>query len=136
MTFVRKINLQYWIVAVVVASCLGCAGEKPADPTSAIAIGSATIDGNPITGGMITILSADNRSRRASGVLRPDGTFRLAGSPIGACRVVIDTTSIRVGDPSSYMPVPVKYHAPATTDLAVDLQPGENEGIELRLKSK
>ncbi len=136
MIYMRRINLQCWIAAAVISGCLGCAGEKPADPTSAIAIGTATIDGKPITGGMITILSADNRSRRASGVLRPDGTFRLAGSPIGACRVVIDTTSIRIGDPSSYMPVPVKYHDPATTDLSVDLQPGENEGIDLLLESK
>lgn len=123
-------------VILLVCVSLGCSTETPIDPTTAIAIGLATLDGAPITGGMITIISDENASRRATGILRPDGTFRLASAPVGKCRVVIDTTSVQMGDPAKYMPLPVKYHAPQTTDLSIELQPGKNEQIELRAVTK
>lgn len=110
---------------------LGC-GSDPPDPTTAIAIGVATIDGAPITGGMITIAAEEKSRRRANGMLRTDGTFRVEGAPIGPCRVTIDTTSLQVGDPSNYTPLPIRYEAFETTGLRVDLAPGENREVELR----
>ena len=116
-------------------ACVGCWGKAPPPSTSAIAAGLATIDGQPITGGMITLVSAENPRKRATGILRPDGTFRLAGSPIGESYVIIDTTSVQMGDPSAYMPLPRKYSRLETTDVTVELQPGENTDVAIRCES-
>ena len=85
---------------------------------------------------MLTIVSMEDQRKRATGVLRPDGTFRLAGAPIGKSQVVIDTSSVKLGSASDYMELPKKYANLRSTDLIVDLEPGENEGVELRLSSK
>ena len=132
MSAIRDISVRSCVPALLIVACFGCANVESVDATSAIAIGKATLDGDPITGGMITVISHDNPSRRATGILRPDGTFRLAGAPLGKCRVVIDTTSVQAGDPANYMPVPAKYHAAASTSLFLDLKPGPNDGIHLQ----
>lgn len=110
----------------------GCGGRDQVTPNTAIAIGEANFDGRPITGGMITIVSVEDARRRASGLIRPDGTFRLEGAPIGASRVLLDTTVTRMGDASKYVRLPQKYAFYDSTDLTVDLEAGENEGVVIQ----
>ncbi len=124
---------QNFFVLISCVAVLGCSQKPAANPSTSTVYGSATIDDKPITGGMISIVSDENPRKRATGILRPDGTFRLAGSPIGKSHVVIDTTSVLAGDRSAYVPLPRKYGRLETTDLTVDLLPGDNKGVDFKL---
>lgn len=123
----------YGLLATFMVTVAGCSQEAPPDPTTAIAIGSVSIDGKPIPGVMFTLASIENPRRRATGMVRMDGTFRLAGSPIGKCKVVFDNSSMKFRDPGSYVTIPARYNSLLNTDIVIELKPGENKGLVLEL---
>lgn len=131
----RRITPTHASLLLACLTSLGCQGQPDVAPNTALAIGTASIDGKPITGGIIAIVSVEDPRRQASGMIRPDGTFRVAGSAIGENYVTVDTSMIQQRFPEDYMPVPRKCMHVHTTDLRVDLEPGENTDIMIDCKS-
>ena len=124
---------KYSCVMIACAVALTGCSQETAEPTSAIVIGTASVDGKPASGGMLTLSSVDDSRKRATGFVRMDGTFRLAGAPIGKCKVALDTSEMAMRAPDRYVAVPKKYQYLSTTDFEIELKPGENEGIELKI---
>lgn len=129
-------HLKPLLVSLTVAVCVsGCESEPEAPPTTATVIGSASVDGKPITGGKISIYSVTDRRRRVSGRIMFDGSFKVVGAPLGEVKMTISTAIIKRGDPDNYMPIPRKYMNPAKTDFTFDLKPGDNTDILLDCKT-
>jgi hypothetical protein len=119
---------------VVLAMCAGCfGGGEQILPDRATASGTVTLDGEPLPAGTIGFMSAEGPVATAVAILE-DGTYLTNRAPIGKNVVTIDTTSIQVGNPPKYVPIPEKYRDPATSGLTVELQPGENEHLDFALK--
>lgn len=130
-------RLRNWLALLVVGgvSCgLGCTGAST-ESTSANASGVVNVDGKPLTGGNVTLVSAEDSRWRATGRVRPDGTFRLTGAPIGKSWVVLDNDFVKSRQPSAYIPLPKKYTVLKETDLTINLKPGENVDVVIECNS-
>lgn len=129
----RAIEKCSFVVVLSVLTLTGCSQREAVDPTTAIAIGTTSVDGKPASGAMLTLSSVDDPRKRATGFVRMDGTFRVAGSPIGTCKVILDTSDMKMRSPEKYVPIPKKYQNLSTTNLEIELKPGKNEGLELKI---
>lgn len=130
-------RLRNWLALLVTCglfSSLGCTGAT-AEATSAKASGVVNVDGKPLTGGNITLISADDSRWRATGRVRPDGTFRVTGAPIGTSWVMLDNGFVKSRQPSAYIPLPKKYTVLKETDLTISLEPGENVDVVIECNS-
>lgn len=131
----------------------GCGGGGP--PFCDVK-GTVTIDGKPVTGGMIVFVDAGDINSK-SGYLTIDGTYSLSQVPAGPVKVLVRTDQVKnmldektakmlqakgVGavadDPkvkgNKYVPVPAKYTQIDTTDLTFDLKPNVLNEINVELK--
>lgn len=64
----------------------GCSGEAKLGPVS----GSVTVDGKPVTAGIVTFVAAD-RSNSASAPITPEGTYAIADAPTGEVVISVRT---------------------------------------------
>jgi hypothetical protein len=114
--------------------------------------GKVTIDGKPVGGGEVLILSADGK-HSMSGRIRNSGAYEILDPPLGPCKLAVVTSSIKdvpppttkkgpvnFTDPATgewpiYVPVPAKYEKPETSGLTVDVKAGDQpHDIELTNK--
>lgn len=139
---------KYAIIAML--SCAGMivsSGCGKARPTTTPVAGRVTCQGNPVTAGRI-IFQPDDGRRPASGIIGPDGSYRLTtfapgdGAFIGKHRVSINAMRV-VGGPGADFDnpaaaafaqpsriewlVPEKYANPETSNLAAEVKPGKND---------
>lgn len=61
-------------------------GRQAARPVG----GAATLDGRPVTAGVVTFVAAD-RSAAASAEITPEGTYAIADAPAGAVVICVTT---------------------------------------------
>jgi hypothetical protein len=141
------------LCAGLLAAAGGCGGGGP--PFCDVK-GTVTIDGKPVTGGMIVFVDAGDINSK-SGYLTIDGTYNLTQVPAGPVKVLVRTDQVKnmldektakmlqskgVGavadDPkvkgNKYVAIPAKYNQADTTDLKYDLKPNELNEINVELK--
>jgi hypothetical protein len=111
----------------------GC-GKETLVPVS----GKVTLDGNPLTKGMIYFASQDEKNRpEPRGTIGADGTYDLAtngqpGAPPGKYVAVIT-----VEEKTEKAVVPVRYTIPNKNPLTVEVSAGASPGAyDLKLTSK
>ncbi len=124
---------------------LGCSSSSK-DNSFGEMSGTATIDGEPITAGTVTLIS-DDGTKLATGTLTGKGTFVVKAPPLGKMKVYIDVANFEnfsvdmnpkrpanqpgmvYPDPDVmgmvYKPIPDKYKKAQTSDVYVDVKSGK-----------
>jgi hypothetical protein len=80
--------------AALALALTGCGGDKRAEVTGTVSVAGK----GPLSGGMITFVSAADPKRVSSGVIAADGKYRVGDAPTGACKVTVDNSHL---DPSA-----------------------------------
>lgn len=80
-------NLFSVLICISVVTVAGCSSEVPLAPVS----GSVTLDGKPVTAGIITITASDH-SNSASAEITPDGKYAIADAPTGEVLIAVRTS--------------------------------------------
>jgi hypothetical protein len=101
------------------------------------------LDGQLLTGGVVTTLP--ERGRGARGEIDSQGRFTLSsgdlgeGATLGTHRVAVvavdETGEFRPEAPKKLI-TPEKYATAETSGLSIDVRPGNNSDVVLRLNSK
>jgi hypothetical protein len=98
--------------------------------------GTITIDGKPLLGGTIFIVSAKDPMYQAAVSIKPDGTFSVADAPTGDVVVAVDNESQKFNNPKAYVPLPAKYKNAKTSGVKATIGKDASEGLKIELKSK
>ncbi len=100
--------------------------------------GTITIDGKPLRGGTVFIVSAKDPMRLVAVTIKPDGTFSVADAPTGEVLIAVDNESQKGNNPQAYVPLPAKYRDVKTSGLKGTIagNAGEGEALKVELKSK
>jgi hypothetical protein len=119
---------------------LGCGKRKPQmEAGRGPAVGTITIDGKPLRGGTIFLVSAKDSMYRVAITIKSDGTFSVADAPTGDVLVAVDNESQKFNNPDNYTPIPKKYRDAKTSGLKATIGGGGAEGqkpLSIELKSK
>jgi hypothetical protein len=130
----RRRALALALLAVA-AIPLGCGKSGP---EMARVSGKVTYKGQPVPKGTITFVSSDPGRRNATGVLAPDGTYRLQteepgdGAMLGDYKVTVSAHDEPVLDYIPAKPVPKKllvpetYESPQASTLKATVVRGSN----------
>jgi hypothetical protein len=128
--------LCVYSLAFTLTACCGCGrGQQPIDGRTIVS-GTVTLDGQPLKGGSVTFTSRENSILAKTVNIESDGKYRTDRAPMGKSSVSIETESLQFGNAAAYVAIPAKYTSPATSGLEVDLQPGENENIDIALETQ
>lgn len=136
-------------VGVAVLTAAGCGGG------TADLSGKVAFQGKPVVFGSVVVIGADGVPK--SGVIQPDGTFRVDGVRAGSVKITVSSppppgaAAAKKGrediDPSkvlkeapvnpevakNWFPIPDRYADPDKSGLGQSLSPGSNQ-IDLDLK--
>ncbi|HEY7328806.1 MAG TPA: carboxypeptidase-like regulatory domain-containing protein [Gemmataceae bacterium] len=144
-TYPKSAKLGGAIAAALGCSLIflcGCAGGKSS--SGATLSGKVTYKGEPLTGGTITVRSADG-DKQLPGIISPDGTYIISGASPGEMTVMIETESIKGKTGVSYkappgqtapdmgvklekyVKIPKSYGDPNTTPFRVTLKKGSQK---------
>ncbi|WP_145062745.1 hypothetical protein [Adhaeretor mobilis] len=127
------------LFAVALAGCDSPSYEQDTAPVS----GRVTLDGEPLTQGIVYLLPSKGRS--AKGLIKQDGSFVLKtysegdGAQVGTHPATVAALPGDDMDSATKKPsvtVPRRYSRPATSGLTVEVKPGENNEVEFALTSK
>jgi hypothetical protein len=94
--------------------------------------GKVTLDGTPLPGGLVTIY--DSQGKNPSSMIAADGSYYLAGVPVGKADLVIETVPA-YGNPlnpldpphewwGKYVKIPLKYKERGKSGFNIDLKRG------------
>jgi hypothetical protein len=124
------------LLALVVA--LGCPKSGPRmESGRGAAKGTITLDGQPVRGGTIFLVSAKDSRYQVAVTIKSDGTSSVADSPTGEVLVAIDNESQKFNNPQAYVPIPAKYKDIKTSGLKLTVGADQGEGgLKIELKSK
>lgn len=134
-----------WAVALVAAVLVaGCARPR------ASVSGKVTYKGKPVTSGNVVIVGQDGKAS-PPGPIQPDGTYAIAGAPVGSVTAAVDNPPPAEPPPNApknsndpevkqdkelaarYVATPDQYKDPKKSGLQHDLQSGSNTwNIELK----
>jgi hypothetical protein len=98
--------------------------------------GKIAYEGTPLRGGTVTFVTEDGKAR-ASGVIRPDGTYSADNVPVGTVLVSVETESARdqpagVAPESRYVPIPRHLRNPRQSGVRLTVRGGaQTENLEL-----
>jgi hypothetical protein len=133
---------------VLAAGFCGCSQPPDGLNRGGTLSGTVRLDGKPLGGGRVELYSEDGQ-HTVSCQIGPDGQYRVSEPPLGTCKVVVVTSHLKGMAPTpkptgkdqktvgsggmvyqtdvgyAYTPIPSKYEAPATTDLTVTVQKGD-----------
>jgi hypothetical protein len=111
---------------------LSAAGCGDSGPELVPVVGKVTIDGQPATEGAVTYRHASTGAFEASGLIQPDGTYKLMrkdqeGAQAGQYRVVVfvrKTPKTPTGEMAGLPSIIVnkKFTDPKTTPLSVEVK--------------
>src|SRR5262245_59151744 len=126
------------LLAVTLASALGCANDAPPPPPpgpKGSVTGTVKFDGKPITAG--TLLLDSGKGYIAGAVIKPDGTFELKGTdgnavPAGKYNVAVTPPpaappaagATKMPEPAKIEGVPEKFYNPLTSGVTVEVKEG------------
>ena len=127
------------LFAVISLAVAGCGGS-PGRPASAHAIGRVTYQGQPVVEGTVNLISSTGDA--GSAPLTPEGTFEIReGIPPGTYLAFVTPPRIthppKPGEPPPEMRnygIPAVFQSEVTTPLKVEIKPGDNPGVELKLE--
>jgi len=116
------------VIALVAACFVGC-GES--GPELIPVVGKVLIDGRPAAEGVVTYRKASSNDFEASGIIQPDGTYKLMqnnrdGATVGEYRVVVfvrQTPKDSKGEMAALPSIVVnkRFTDPKTTPLKVEV---------------
>src|SRR5690606_17254977 len=100
-----------------------------------IVSGMVTLDGEPLPGGTISfILDSDPNYNIRTNI--ENGKYEAKRTPIGPCKVIVETKWLVNATPNAYREIPSEDEAPTTSGLTADLKAGKNKDVNFDLKSK
>jgi hypothetical protein len=121
------------LFAVGWLSCLTAGCGSRVKPTAEV-YGKVTVNGRPVTAGMVKFVPEDGVESVTTG-LGPDGTYRATGVPFGRSKVAVETLMFKTltppppaiakqlgGPRTKYVPIPPKYEQPETSGLAIEVE--------------
>src|SRR5690606_3119381 len=122
-----------FLPAMLLALLLGCGGGDAVESSRTAARGSVLFDGEPLPGGSITLVAADDPQRRVTAMIQSDGSCQIAAAPRGEVRVAVETESLKFGAPAElHRAIPAHYADPSRSQLtATVVEEGEPLRIEL-----
>jgi hypothetical protein len=127
--------------------CVGVIGSTVSGCSSqAVISGKVTYKNTPLSGGEVSFIAADGKSR--SSLINSSGDYEVVDAPLGATTIVIVSTRVQgetgkgsplVGSSGPAAPVmvksviPQKYNDPSTSGLSYVVQRGrQTKNIDLR----
>lgn len=127
--------LRLLFAGLLVICLAGCPGtDRRPEPRAGVA-GTVTYDGQPLPGGSIAFVSADDPGMRVTCLIRPDGSYAVSDAPVGTVRVAIETDSVRLGDPDNYVAIPARYATSEHSGLTAQITAGGENQRDFRLVS-
>lgn len=126
------------VVMTVMTVVMGCGRTAPPRADRAVMRGSVTLDGQPLGGAIVTIVSVADPTRTAGALVRVDGTYRCDDAPVGDVVIGLERPSGRPpssGKPEPLPPVPKRYKAWATSGLKATVVTGADNVVPLELTS-
>jgi hypothetical protein len=147
------------LCAALLLALAGCGGGGGLNTGGALT-GKVTIDGKPIKGGNVLVVSEDG-TRSASGFVNGEGTYTVPEPPLGKVKVSLQTSHLRgsfapksgekaggkgegsrgmvMPDPKDigleFTAIPDKYEKPETSGLGTEVK-GGTETYDLTLSAK
>ncbi len=110
--------------SILISTLSGCGGRTKIESQRTAVEGTVAYEGQPLPGGSITFVSAENAEFRVTTMIRHDGSFRVADAPKGLVNITVETESLRFGAPAEdYVQIPTRYADPATSDLVEQIVP-------------
>ena len=116
-----------WVT--ITFSTSGCGG-----PFTGEVAGSVRYNGQPLPGGKVTLIHPDGRI--GEGDINEDGTYSIPKAPGGDVNVTVYTMPPIGGIPGlskpvypagKYVPIPLKYRKPDTSELKLEVKRGSQE---------
>jgi hypothetical protein len=135
----RVVGIAAAVIAIT--ATIGC-GKPSHQLETAPFRGKVTLDGQPLTAGYVTFVTA--RGRSSSGEIQPDGTFEMStyqagdGAQVGSHPVVITPVPQDVALPpgGKRVPIPERYQRAGTSGFTAEVKPGEDNYTELKLTTE
>lgn len=126
---------RLFLAALLGGATVGCGGRGAYPVRGKIVFQGSTEAAKELAGYTVTLVSKDLPGPKvsATGVVEPDGTFRLStfGREDGAVagkHLVAITPPVQLADGPTLPPlIDERYSAPETSGLEVTVQPGRNE---------
>ena len=149
----RTFRVSVCAMLVLILGIAGC--SRPRRPTMAPVNGTVTLNGKPMTKGMVHFIpdnSKGSTGRMAVAYIQPDGRFEGAmsfkpkdGALVGFHKIVIDVRNIapdppQPGESPSAPPqprnlAPVRYSNPDTSGITAEVKAGVTNTFEFKLQS-
>ncbi|HEY1186939.1 MAG TPA: hypothetical protein VGE74_04745 [Gemmata sp.] len=149
------------VAVLLVLALAGCSGNRSGINTGGKLTGQVTLNGKPIKGGNVLVVSEDGKFS-ASGYVNGEGTYTVPEPPLGKVRIALQTSHLRgsmvpkgtgpksggsnEGSRGMVMPnpkeiglefteIPAKYENPSTSDLRFEVKGGD-ETHDLQLTAQ
>ena len=129
-------------VAAMIPAMVGCGGQSFELETAPVS-GVVTLDGQPLSEGLVQVLTPKGRSAKA--LIQSDGTFEMSsygkqdGVQVGTFPVTVSILYRDGAEENSKKPsveIPKRYSRPATSGLKVEVKSGQSNELQLSLTTK
>lgn len=128
------------VMVAFLAAIPGCGGSDYELKVARVS-GVVTLDGEPLAEGYVSILVRKGRMGR--GAIQSDGTFVIGtykdadGAQVGSHTVVVkQVPRDEGGGKKNRVPIPKRYGKSNTSGLSIDIKPGEQNELILKLTTK
>jgi hypothetical protein len=118
----RPLDATAAILALTLAGCGGGKGEV---------VGKVRFNGQALSAGRVTLVSATNPGAVAYSLILKDGTYKVTDCPSGPVRIAVQTVVPRSGrlavtksTAGGSLMVPVRYADPSTSGLEYTVRAG------------
>lgn len=129
--------------AILLVALVGCGPTINLPPLAAVS-GTVTLDGTPLTTGMVQFTPDNSKGTQgaaSTGAIGPDGRYTLSvadsasGAMVGWHRVSVVARAAPKDetDTAPMLLVPERYINPATSGLSFEVKAGEANVIDLKL---
>ena len=122
--------------AAAVLLLIGLVGCQKGPPEIASLTGKVTLDGKPLSVGIVSVVSGDDVTR-GSARIAADGTYSIVGAPVGPVKLSVSTEDDKIiyPEPGSgstkerpnpkYVAIPKKYEKFETSGLETTIPKGK-----------
>lgn len=127
------------IAGVMGVAAAGCAKRRVQRPGRTVVRGTVTLDGRPLGGAVMTIVSTANPTEMAGALVKGDGTFLCEDVPIGEVIFGLENDSVRAssgGTLEALPPVPDRYKDWNKSGLKAVIVEKKENVVPLEMTSK